>query len=187
MSMIALAMLAAINVVAPQNGPNVFSTENARNLQIAGERPRLVVISRSGSPGFERGIAVAASLSIQRSADGLTLTPSWSAVSVDWTGELLKSSKVVNQLDCPILTEAISSLERLSEVDPNLPTATYQRPEGAIPPPDFRLHESYTVWMRSSGRGGLVPDSSIEYEAIGGPVAVLARDFVERLTPCWAD
>lgn len=180
------AALPAIPEVNHQD-PVVFSMEDARNLEVAGERPRVVVLSRSGSPRFEKVVLIAASVRMEPSSDGALMLPSWSAARVEWTANDPTYSQTITQQDCPALTEALTSLRSLSGIVPDLPVAGFQRDVGPVPPPDIRLHQSFTIWIQSAGRQSSFADAGIQYESVGGFVAVVAEDFAGKLASCWIE
>lgn len=181
-----LALITAL-AVGPQADGGAYSLSSAKNLKIAGERPTVIVIAEAGEGETRRGAAIAASVRMERSFDGETITPVWSALRVNWTADGVASSNAINQGDCPGLSSGLIALGALGRIGPALPVEPRPVATGAVPPPDIRLHQSFTIWSRSAVGGEGVPDSEVEYSAVGGPVAEIAEAFLRQTASCWAD
>lgn len=182
--MISLAAIAAVSIVQGNEDAERLSTAAVRNLVVAGERPRVVILARSGTGVHERDTALAASVTMNVSADGLMITPFWSAVRVTWSSASVETSKVISQDSCPALLEVIGSLRHVDSISPSLPLEPRSK-ESAPAIPDMRLHRSFTVWTAASQTGEGFADAQAEYSAVGGPLAQIVDAAVVQLEPCW--
>lgn len=184
LALVAVAAIAASSA-GLQSESDPFSLTDARNLEISGEHPRVVVLIRSGEGETRRGVAIAASVRMERSPDASTITPIWAATRTEWTAEGVASSKEITQSECPALIGGLATLGSLRRLSPALPFEPSEIARRAVPYPDIRLHQSFTIWTRSSADGDAVPDSDVEYNAVGGPVAEIAEGFLQQIESCW--
>lgn len=182
-----IALITALAALPQSEEGGAYSLSSARNLKIAGERPTVIVIAEAGDGETRRGTAIAASVRMEVSSDGTTITPVWSAMRVNWTGDRVASSNVISQTDCPGLSSGLVALGSLGTIRPALPVEPRPVAAGTVPPPDIRLHQSFTIWSRSAAGREDIPDSAVEYSAVGGPITEIAEAFIRQTTSCWAD
>lgn len=186
MSLSLISVLIAADVALLGGGertaPSPPSLGQLQDVRVAHERPRLVLILRSGVGHYERASILLAAPRHEARADGPP-APVWWARRIEWDARGTRSTPDLSGETCPAVTTLVQAFEGRAWATADLPTRPAAWPDGAPPPPPvYAVHQNFTLWTRARGVAG--EPLAVTIDGLGGPIAEAGHKAIQEIAIC---